>query len=160
PKDAKAHNNIGWALYDKGKLDEAIASYRKAIALDPNYAPAHYHLANALRDKGKVDEAVSEYQNTIALDPKHAEAHCNLGYALQSQGRLAESLESFRRGHALGVKRPDWRYPSASWVRQVEQLVQQEKELLDVLAGKRKLASVTEGIKYTGLCSLTRRYEA
>jgi hypothetical protein len=45
-------------------------------------------------------------------------------------------------------------------VRGAEQLVQQEKELLDVLSGKRQPANATERIKYTGLCTLTRRYQA
>jgi hypothetical protein len=34
---------------DKGRLDEAIAEYREAIALDPRYAPAHNSLGHALR---------------------------------------------------------------------------------------------------------------
>jgi tetratricopeptide (TPR) repeat protein len=107
-----------------------------------------------------VDEAIACFRKAIALDPKFAEAHCNLGQALRSQGRLTESLECYRRGHALGSKRRGWPYPSASWVRQVEQLVQQENELLDVLSGKRQPASASERISYVGLCTLTRRYEA
>jgi tetratricopeptide (TPR) repeat protein len=51
-----AHYNLGNALHDKGQLDDAIASYRKAIKLDPKYAPARTQLAHverlaATRDK-------------------------------------------------------------------------------------------------------------
>ena len=31
PADAEAHNNLGNALRDQGKLDEAIASYQQAL---------------------------------------------------------------------------------------------------------------------------------
>jgi tetratricopeptide (TPR) repeat protein len=116
--------------------------------------------AVVLGAKGKVEEAIAEYREAIRLKNDYAEAHCNLGSALRRQGRLAESLEALRRGHALGSKRPGWPYPSLSWLRQAEQLVQQEKGLLDVLSGKRQPASPAERIKYTSLCTLTRRYEA
>ena len=42
---------------DQGKLDEAIAAYREAIRLKPDYAEAHYNLGIALRGQGKLDEA-------------------------------------------------------------------------------------------------------
>jgi tetratricopeptide (TPR) repeat protein len=40
------------ALADKGDLDAAIAEYRKALAIDPNYANAHNNLEAALKRKG------------------------------------------------------------------------------------------------------------
>jgi superkiller protein 3 len=66
----------------EGQVEQAIASYRKAIALDPKLASAHYNLGNALAGKGKVEEAIECYRKAIALDPKNASAHNNLGLAL------------------------------------------------------------------------------
>ena len=43
PESPGAHLNLGNALYGKGQLDEAIACWRQAIALDPKYANAHSH---------------------------------------------------------------------------------------------------------------------
>ena len=37
---AGAHNNLGFALVAQGQLDEAIASYRQALRLRPDYAEA------------------------------------------------------------------------------------------------------------------------
>ena len=59
--------NLGTALQAKNQLDEAIAEYRKAIELDPKYAPAHYNLGNALRAKNQLDEAIAEYKKAIDL---------------------------------------------------------------------------------------------
>ena len=67
---------------DQGKLDEAVAEYRAAIRLKPDYAEAHYNLGIALTDQGKLDEAVAEYRAAIRLQPDYAEAHYNLGIAL------------------------------------------------------------------------------
>ena len=49
PDDAAAHYNLGLALGDQGKLDEAVAEYRTAIRLKPDVAEAHSNLGNALR---------------------------------------------------------------------------------------------------------------
>jgi Tfp pilus assembly protein PilF len=160
PKDANAHYNLGSALVGKGTLDEAVSELRLAVTLGPRHTKAHYTLGLALGHQGKLDEAAAAYRRTIAIDPEFAKAHCNLGHILQRQGRLTESLKALRLGHALGVKRPVWPYPSRMWVRQAERLVRQEKELPDVLSGKRKLASASESITFAELCTLTRRYQA
>jgi tetratricopeptide (TPR) repeat protein len=160
PKSAAARYNLGNALARKGKVDEAVACYQKAIALDPRYAPAHHGLGLALAGKARWDEAIACYQKAIALDPRFAEAHCNLGLALRNQGRLTESLESYRRGHALGSKRPGWSYPSLRWVRQARRLARREKELPDLLSGKRTPASEAERVEYAAGCILTRRYKS
>ena len=46
------------SLKDQGKLDEALACYRRALALKPDFAAAHNNLGNTLMDQGKLDEAV------------------------------------------------------------------------------------------------------
>jgi tetratricopeptide (TPR) repeat protein len=40
----EAHSNLGVALQQQRKLDEAIAAYRQAIGIKPNYAEAHSNL--------------------------------------------------------------------------------------------------------------------
>ena len=45
--------NLGNARDDQGKRDEAVAEYRKALALDPKYAMAHNGLGVALSEQGK-----------------------------------------------------------------------------------------------------------
>ena len=53
----------------KSKHDEAIAEYREAIRLKPDFAEAHNNLGNALQAKGKLDEAIAEYREAIRLKP-------------------------------------------------------------------------------------------
>jgi serine/threonine-protein kinase len=160
PKHVLARINLGLVLHQQGQVDEAIASLRHALALDPRSAQGHYNLGVVLGTQGKADQAMACYRQAIQSDPNYAEAHCNLGLLLRIQGRLRESLQSCRRGHELGSKRPGWPHPSALWVRQGEQLLRQEEQLLEVLAGKRKPASAAERIGHARLCTLTRRYQA
>lgn len=44
PGDAAAHYNLGVALKSLGRLDEAVASYRRAVSLKPDYVEAHSNL--------------------------------------------------------------------------------------------------------------------
>jgi tetratricopeptide (TPR) repeat protein len=55
------HPNLGGALKDQGKLDEAIAEFREAIRLEPpRLALTHLVLGLTLRDEGKRQEAIAE----------------------------------------------------------------------------------------------------
>ncbi len=136
PNRADGRYDLAVALHFTGKPAEAEDECRAAIRLKPDYAMAHNLLALALSNQAKHDEAIAEVRETLRLDPESADAHCNLGRFLQEVGRYADALEEFRRGHALGLKRPDWRYPSAQWVLQAERLVSLESRLPAITKGE------------------------
>src|SRR5215469_11335098 len=62
--------------------DEAIADYRKALALEPNDALSHYNLALALKYHGDTKQAVEEFETALRLKPNWADAHFGLGATL------------------------------------------------------------------------------
>ena len=47
-----AHYSLGIFLDHTGRLDEAVAAYRKAIALKPDYAESHCNLGSRSSTKG------------------------------------------------------------------------------------------------------------
>ena len=49
PDYVDAYNNMGGALKDQGKLDDAIEAYTKAISIKPDYAEAYNNMGNALQ---------------------------------------------------------------------------------------------------------------
>jgi tetratricopeptide (TPR) repeat protein len=152
PKMAKGYSALGLALQARGELEEATACYRRAIEIDPKDTFAHYNLGSALRLRKDLDGAIAAYHKAIDLDRGLAEAHCNLGQALKDQGRFAEALEELRRGDALGRRRPDWRYPSAHWVRKAEELVALEAKLPKLLKGEAQPADTGERLQLATLC--------
>ncbi len=88
-------SNLGVALADMGQIDEAIALYKKALELNPNYAAAHGNLGNSLVKKGQVDAAIAEYNKAIELYPRFPQAHLNLGTALFKRGQVDEARAQF-----------------------------------------------------------------
>ncbi|HTN94421.1 MAG TPA: tetratricopeptide repeat protein, partial [Gallionella sp.] len=101
PDFAQAHNNLGSALKDLVRFDEAEASYRKAVELDPDFAEAHNNLGIALKEIGRLDEARACYQRALELKPDFVEAYNNLGTALLDMGQFDTALDSFRKAVEL-----------------------------------------------------------
>ena len=62
PEFVEAWTNLGMALKDLGRLDEAIAAYRRALALRPDSAEVHYSLALALLLHGEFAEGWREHE--------------------------------------------------------------------------------------------------
>ena len=109
------YHNLGYALQQQGKLDEAIAYYQKARELQPESVEAEVMWANALHLQGKlspeqqihyaavnndlgnkrrkaddVPVAIEYYQQATALNPNLVEAHYNLGTLLQKKADSRE----------------------------------------------------------------------
>ena len=58
PQDAEARYNLGGTLTELGRLEEAEASYKQAIAFKPDYAEAHNNLGIILKECRKYEEAI------------------------------------------------------------------------------------------------------
>jgi tetratricopeptide (TPR) repeat protein len=93
---AITENNLGTALQEQKRYDEAIRHHERAAALAPEYAPAYNNLGAALRAVGRVDEAVASYQKALALRPDFPSASFNLANALLAKGESGASVEQFR----------------------------------------------------------------
>jgi tetratricopeptide (TPR) repeat protein/SAM-dependent methyltransferase len=105
PNYVEAFSNIGTALQEQGKLDEAVANYQSALSLEPDHAGAHYNLGNARKSQGKLDEAIASYQKALFLKPDFALAHDALGITLLDQGRADEAATSCLKAVSL---KPDY----------------------------------------------------
>ena len=105
PNLAIIHNNLGIALYAKGKEDEAISNYKMAIKLKPSHALAHYNLGIALFAKRENEKAISHYKTAIRINPNFVNAHYNLGLVLFQKGKIKEAIFHFRE--TLRIK-PDF----------------------------------------------------
>jgi tetratricopeptide (TPR) repeat protein len=100
-----AHDGLGVALEQSGKIEEAIAHYEQALRINPDLAEAHNNLGIALAQAGRMPEAIEHLEHVLRIESDYAEAHNNLGIALAQVGRMPEAIEHLE--HALRIKPDD-----------------------------------------------------
>jgi tetratricopeptide (TPR) repeat protein len=105
PENYFAHGDLGVALTEQGRLDEAIEHLQKALEIHPGHPECHNNLGNALLQAGQVDEAIEHLQKALQINPGDEEACYNLGNALLQKGNVDEAIAHYQK--ALQIK-PDF----------------------------------------------------
>jgi len=100
PGDNLAHCNLGAALLEKGRVEEARGHFVRSLAIQETER-AHSWLGLILAAQGQPEKAIAEYRAGLALDPRSIETHTNLGIVLATRGRLADALPHFERACEL-----------------------------------------------------------
>jgi tetratricopeptide (TPR) repeat protein len=88
PNNAAAWEGLGNVAFELKSYDEAIAHYRKAIAIDAKAMSARHKLAVALTTANQADAAIELLEETAAIDPSNAFALNALGGLHQKKGDL------------------------------------------------------------------------
>ncbi len=104
---AAAHYNLGSALQDLQQWQEAEASYRQVLMLNPRHPRAGFGLGCVLGRQERYEEAVEPLAASIALDPQFPEAHHNLAVYLVRLERWDDALHHARRAAALRGDDPE-----------------------------------------------------
>ena len=101
------HSSLGSALKSQGKLDEAVESYQRSLALKPDFADALNNLGLALSAQGKLAEAKESYARALAADPNHADTLVNMGLVLQDENKLDEAVAHYKKSIAVRPGSPE-----------------------------------------------------
>ena len=95
-KNYLAYNNLGFYFSKKGRMTEAMESYRLSLAANPNYEDARNNLGHALAEQKQYAEAIEQYRVALRLKPDQVEVHNNLGNALSETGNLDEAIAHYQ----------------------------------------------------------------
>jgi len=82
PDSAEAHELLGKSFEAQGKLEEALAEYRKAIEKTPAKSGFHFLIGNVDWKLKKIDEAQHEFIEELKLNPHHPMANLRMGQIL------------------------------------------------------------------------------
>lgn len=106
PDNSIAHYFMGVVEKVQGEPQAALASFAKAIELNPSFAPAYANYAHVLYRTGELDEAMEHVRYALKLSPKDP----NLGrWALYAgeieieRGNDEAAIEWLRRSVAAGA---------------------------------------------------------
>ncbi|HJW38782.1 MAG TPA: tetratricopeptide repeat protein [Candidatus Udaeobacter sp.] len=105
-----AHDGLGECLVNRGRLDEAIDQFQKALNIAPGYPEIQTNLILALTRKGRTDEAIAHLQTYLDQHPTDAQAHYNLGSTLRKKGDSQGAIAAYEK--ALSIQA---RYPAAHY---------------------------------------------
>jgi tetratricopeptide (TPR) repeat protein/peroxiredoxin len=92
----------GIALFHRGYMEQAEASFKQVIAAQPDSSEAYYNLGTLCLRTKKLSEAQTYLQRAIQLQPNYAEAWNNLGTIAAEEGRSDEAVANFQ--HSLSLK--------------------------------------------------------
>lgn len=96
-----AHNSLGHAYLEEGRVNEAIVEFERTLEIDPRFAEAHNNLGTALLQLARVEQALAEFRKAVTLRPTFALARYNAGTVLLQTGRIDEAIAELEKAAAL-----------------------------------------------------------
>jgi predicted O-linked N-acetylglucosamine transferase (SPINDLY family) len=91
----------GLALHRSGRLAEAEALYRQALAADPRNVMVLNMLGTVMAQAGRPADGLVFLEQVLAMQPRHAAAQVNYGNVLTLLGRLEDAVSAYDRALAI-----------------------------------------------------------
>ncbi|WP_432797275.1 tetratricopeptide repeat protein [Poriferisphaera sp. WC338] len=107
PENPRAWHNLGKAQDDRGMQKDAVASYKKVLALFPNHALTHNSMGKIMIDNGQVDEAIGMFGRAIELNPKDESFVYNMGRTLWMKKDYAGAATYLQKAIAMKEDYPE-----------------------------------------------------
>lgn len=104
PESAQMHQMMAHEETREGKTNDAIADYRKAIAIDSHLPGVHFELAELLHtspDMAVKKEAEQEYLLALKQNPRDEKLLCRLGEMDAQKGDFQKSFKEYSKAVKL-----------------------------------------------------------
>lgn len=95
--DPRAHYELGNALYDARRYNEALEAYTLAVEADPGFSDAYTNIGLTHRQLNDLEAAIENYERSLALAPGDATTLQNMVIALRAAGDLEAAVEYLYR---------------------------------------------------------------
>ncbi|MFD1627093.1 tetratricopeptide repeat protein [Azospirillum griseum] len=99
--DPEALYTLGTVHHVALETEEAIACYRRAIALRPDFPDAEYHMSEALQGIGRIDEALAALDTLLTRHPHHPDGWRQRGNIEAMLGRPGAAVGFYEMAQAL-----------------------------------------------------------
>lgn len=102
-----AHHLLAVVQTSLGKHDRALASYNRALSIQPDHPEALKNRGIALRLMKRFDESLASFDRALAARPDYVDAFNNRGITLNELGRNTEALAAYDRALAVQPNHAD-----------------------------------------------------
>lgn len=128
-----AENNLGLALLDAHRPDEAAEHFRNALRIKPGYAKGYNNLGVTLAQQGNEKEAISCYLTALQLNKDSGGVRRNLGDLYFRMGRIDEALHQYAYALHSMPQSPDLHNSMGIALMKKERLAEAAQEFRKVL---------------------------
>ncbi len=111
-----AHSGLGAAFDARGRLDEAISQYYKALKTCPDDGLTHYGLGLAMAKQGNGKGAIYHFKFSLRIEPDNAEAYYNLGKVFLKQKMVDKGIENLQQALYINPDMTQTLY-NLAWIR-------------------------------------------
>ena len=87
--------NLGLKQVSAGEFNQAIASWEKALKINPNLSEAWHNRGSALGRLGEYEQAVTSFQQALTIDPQNYQAWNDCAHALYQLQQWADAVNSW-----------------------------------------------------------------
>lgn len=87
--------HLGLKQASAGAFEQAIASWEKALSIDPNLSEAWHNRGSALGRLGNYEAAIESFENALAIDPHNYQAWNDRAHALYQLENWVEAVNSW-----------------------------------------------------------------
>jgi tetratricopeptide (TPR) repeat protein len=101
PQDERAHFLLGNAYFGRQNYQPAIAEFKRAIAINPDYSPAYNSLGYAYRPVANYADAEVAFKKYIQLVPNDPNPYDSYAELLMKTGRFDESIVQYRKALSI-----------------------------------------------------------
>ena len=101
----KAVYNLGNALYEQGRYEEAIPKYADASRIAPNKtakSSSFHNLGISHFQNGELEDAIEAYKDALRLNPSDADTKYNLARAQRQQRQQKEQEQKQEQAKVKG----------------------------------------------------------
>jgi Tfp pilus assembly protein PilF len=97
-----ARNNLGMALFNRGRIDAAEREYQQALRLDPKAVPPLANLAVLYEKRGDLPRAEKTFEQVLRLSPTHTISAVHLARIQRKRGDRAGAIRRLDALFAAG----------------------------------------------------------
>ncbi len=135
PNSEQLYNIEGSSNLRLGMYKEAIASYKKALDIAPDYVEALNNMGAAYHELGKLEEALNAFKQAISIKPDYADAYYNMGRSLYVKQNLPEAVNSYNKTISIKPKYPEAHYNMGNAIKdqgKLEEAIHAYKEAISI----------------------------